>query len=31
MQFFRMCDPQMVNDEAMQTVLAGFLSCVLQR
>jgi AcrR family transcriptional regulator len=31
MQFFRMCDPQMVNDEVMQTVLAGFLSCVLQR
>jgi AcrR family transcriptional regulator len=31
MQFFRMCDPQMVSDEVMQTVLAGFFSCVLWR
>lgn len=28
-QFFRMCDPQMVSDEVMQTVLARFFSCVL--
>ncbi|OUL92862.1 TetR family transcriptional regulator [Paraburkholderia hospita] len=31
MQLLRMCDPQMVNDEVTQTVLAGFLSRVLQR
>lgn len=30
-QFFRMCTPQMVSDEVMQTVLAGFFSCVLWR
>lgn len=30
-QFVRMCDPQMVSDEVMQTVLAGFFSCVLRR
>jgi len=29
MQLFRMCDPQMVSDEAMQTVIAGFFSCVM--
>ena len=30
-QFFRLCDPQMVSDQVMQTVLAGFFSCVLRR
>jgi AcrR family transcriptional regulator len=30
-QLFRMCDPQMVSDEVMQTVLAGFFSCLLWR
>ena len=30
-QFFRMCDPHLVSDEVMQTVLAGFFSCVLWR
>ena len=30
-QFFRLCDPQMVSDQVMQTVLAGFFSCVLLR
>lgn len=28
-QFSRMCDPQMASDKGMQTVLAGFFSCVL--
>ncbi|KAA0997690.1 TetR/AcrR family transcriptional regulator [Paraburkholderia panacisoli] len=31
MQFSRMCDPQTASDEVMQTVLAGFFSCVLWR
>jgi len=30
-QFFRMCDPHLVSDEVMQTVLAGFFSRVLWR
>ncbi|NPT57263.1 TetR/AcrR family transcriptional regulator [Paraburkholderia elongata] len=30
-QFFRLCDPQMVSDKVMQTVLAGFFSCVSRR
>lgn len=28
-KFFGMCDPQIVSNEVMQTVLAGFFSCVL--
>jgi AcrR family transcriptional regulator len=30
-QFSRVCDPQTASDEVMQTVLAGFFSCVLWR
>ncbi|MBB5457833.1 TetR/AcrR family transcriptional regulator [Paraburkholderia sp. Cpub6] len=30
-QFFRMCSPQTVSDKVLQTVLAGFFSCVLSR
>ncbi|CAB3809213.1 hypothetical protein LMG28614_06983 [Paraburkholderia ultramafica] len=30
-QFLRMCNPQMVSGKVIQTVLAGFLSCVLWR
>jgi AcrR family transcriptional regulator len=30
-QFFRMCDPQMVTDEVSTTVLAGFFSRVMFR
>lgn len=31
MQLSRMCDPQMMSNEVMQTVIAGFFSCVLMR
>lgn len=30
-QFSRMCDPQTASDTVMQTVLAGFFSCVMWR
>lgn len=30
-QFFRMCNPQMVSDKVMQGLLAGFFSCALWR
>ncbi|RKR37715.1 TetR/AcrR family transcriptional regulator [Paraburkholderia sp. BL17N1] len=30
-QFFRMCDPQLMSDKVMQTVLAAFFSCALWR
>lgn len=30
-QFFRMCSPQTVSDKVLQTVLAGFFSCMLWR
>jgi AcrR family transcriptional regulator len=30
-QFSRVCDPQTASDEVMQTVLAGFFSCVFWR
>ncbi|MGT2477273.1 TetR/AcrR family transcriptional regulator [Paraburkholderia terrae] len=31
LQLFSMCNPQMVSDKVIQSVLAGFLSCVLTR
>ncbi|PRY04049.1 TetR family transcriptional regulator [Paraburkholderia sp. BL25I1N1] len=30
-QFFRMCDPQLMSDKVMHTVLAAFFSCALWR
>ncbi|TDY23062.1 TetR family transcriptional regulator [Paraburkholderia sp. BL6665CI2N2] len=30
-QFFRMCDPQLMTDKVMHTVLAAFFSCALWR